>query len=333
VTEQHRPYALEVMIGAWRAQAVYVAAKLGIADLLVDGGRPIGDLARELDVDEPALFRVLRALTSIGIFRIDENSVVESTPSAEPLRTDHPNSVKHFAVMINEEVYEAFGGLLGQVRSGKPAFYERFGMPIFHYYDAHPEVAAVFHRGMNNWSDWDTPAIVEGYDFSRASRVVDVGGGNGALLSALLARYPTLSGVLFERPTAIAAAAAGEGGPLPRCELVAGDFLSDDIPRGADLYVIKHVIDGWPDDGAARILRRIRDAMTDDTRLLVADCVIEPGNDPSFVKWLDLLVLTTTEGRMRQVDEYPPVFSEAKLRLERVIPVSDTMTLLECTRA
>jgi hypothetical protein len=332
MAEGNRPFALEVMIGAWRAQAVYVAAKLGIADLLTGGGRPIDNLARELNVDEPTLFRLLRALASIGIFRIDEDSVVESTPLAEPLRTDHPDSVKDFAVMINEEVYQAFGGLLGQVRSGKPAFYERFGMPIFHYYDAHPEVAAVFHRGMNNWSDWDTPAIVEGYDFSRVRRVVDVGGGNGALLSALMGRYPTLSGALFERPTAIEAAAAGEGGPLPRCELIVGDFLHDDIPRGADLYVIKHVIDGWPDDGAAWILRRIRDAMTDDARLLVADCVIEPGNDPSFVKWLDMLVLTTTEGRMRQVSEYPRVFSEAGLRLERVIRISDTMTLLECAR-
>ncbi|WP_442916520.1 methyltransferase [Lentzea sp. DG1S-22] len=232
--------------------------------------------------------------------------------------------------MVNEEIYEAFGGLLGAVREGRPAWDERFGMTVWDYYDTHPDVAATFHQSMNNWSDWDTPALVETYDFDRFHTVVDVGGGNGAFLSALLARYPQLSGTLLDRPSAIAAARRGEGGPLPRCQLVEADFLVDDLPVGAELYTIKHVVDGWPDDGAAEILDRIRKAMGEHGRVLVLDCVIEPGNEPSFIKWLDLMVMTSTHGgRMRELAEYPGVFAKAGLRLGRTMRISDSLTLIE----
>jgi hypothetical protein len=324
-----RPYALEVMTGAWPAQAVYVAAKLGLADLLANGPRPVSDLAKAAGADPASLHRVLRALASIGIFRIRGDGLVELTQAAEPLQTGHPDSVRQFALMVNEEIYVAFGGLLGNVQTGLPAFQARFGMPVFEYYDAHPDVAGIFHQAMNDWSNWDTPALMESYDFSRFKTAVDVGGGNGALLSALLARYPGLSGVLYDRPAAIEAARAGLGGPLPRCEFVVGDF-QEAVPAGADLYLIKHVIDGWPDDGAAGILGHIRRAMADDGRVLVLDCVIAEGNEPSFIKWLDLMVMaTTTAGRMRHVSEYPAIFGQAGLALGNVVRISDSLTLLE----
>lgn len=327
--DRTRPYALEVLTGAWRAQAVYIVAKLGIADMLIDGPRTVTELASEAQADEDSLHRVLRALASIGIFRITDDHAVELTPRAEPLSSDHPHSVRQFTIAMNEEIYEAFGGLLDNVRSGTPAFLERFRTPIFEYYDAHPETAAIFHQAMNDWSEWDTPGLVEGYDYSPFHTVVDLGGGNGAFLSALLARHPSLNGVLLERPAAIEAARAGLGGPLPRCELVVGDFQRD-VPEGADLYAIKHVIDGWPDDGAVRILRNIRDAIANDGRVLVMDCVVDSGNDPSFVKWLDLLVMTTTTGgRMRHEHDYPPIFEKAGLSLNRTIRISDTVTILE----
>lgn len=327
--ERTRPYVLDVMTGSWSGQAVYVAAKIGVADMLANGPRCVSDLAKEAGVNADALHRVLRALAGLGIFRIGENQQVELTPLAEPLATGHPESVRQFAIMVNEEVYDAFGGLLSSVQTGEPSFDKRFGTPIFAYYDAHPEVAATFHSAMNDWSGWDTPDIVEGYDFSRFRKVVDVGGGNGAFLSALLARYSNLSGVLFDRPAAIEAARAEEGGPLPRCELVEGDFTEGGLPEGADLYTIKHVIDGWSDDGAAAILRKIRESMTDDGRVLVLDCVVNEDNNPSFIKLLDLLVLTTTHGRMRQVSDYPEIFAKAGLHLNQVVRISDSVSILE----
>ena len=328
IQKRNRPRVLDVVTGTWSAQAVYVAAKLGIADMLTTGPRAMTDLAGAARVDPAGLHRVLRALASLGIFRLHENATVELTPSAEPLRSDHPDSLRQFAIMVNEELHGAFGGLLDAVRSGTPSFDKRFGMPIFQYYDTHPEVAATFHEAMNDWSNWDTPDIIEAYDFSRYASIVDVGGGNGAFLSALLARHPHLSGTLFDRPAAIDAARAGFGGPLPRCELVTGD-MQIEVPKGGDLYTIKHVIDGWPDDGAAAILNNCRRAMADGGRVVVLDCVVRPGNDPSFIKLLDLLVMTTTPGRMRLESDYPDLFAAAGLRLSQVLPVSDSVTLLE----
>ena len=323
-----RPRALDVMTGSWRGQALYVAAKLGVADLLAGGPRSVTDLAVATSVDPEGLYRVLRALAGIGFFHITDDKIVELTPDAEFLRSSHPDSVRQFALMVNEEVYEAFGSLLLSVRTGRPSFTDRYGMHIFQYYDQHPEVAATFHRAMNDWSNWDTPAIVDGYDFSRFQRVVDVGGGNGAFLSALLARHSNLSGLLYERPAAVEAARAGEGGPLPRCELVVGD-MHEAVPPGADLYTIKHVIDGFSDDEAVRILSNIRRAMSDRGRVLVLDCVVQPGNEPSFIKWLDLLVLTTTDGKMRQVSDYAPIFAKAGLSVDNAIRISDSVTIIE----
>jgi len=326
--QRTRPHLLDLATGTWSAQAVYVAAKLKIADMLTDGPRTVVGLASAAGVQPDGLHRVLRALASIGIFRFREDAVVELTPSAEPLRSDHPDSLRQFAIMVNEEVYEAFGGLLDSVRGGKPSFDKRFGMPVFQYYDKHPDVAATFHEAMNDWSNWDTPGILEAYDFTQFSSIVDVGGGNGAFLSALLARHPHVSATLFDRPAAIDAARAGLGGPLPRCQLVEGD-MQVDVPKGAELYTIKHVIDGWSDEGAARILSNCRHAMAEDGRVAVLDCVIRPDNEPSFVKFLDLLVMTTTPRRMRLESEYPSLFAASGLRLSRVVPVSDSVTLLE----
>lgn len=325
-----RPYVLQVMTGAWSAQAVYVAAKLGVADMLAQGPRDVQDLADEAGVDAAPLYRVLRALASLGIFRIREDEKFELTCHAEPLTTDHPFSLRQFAIMVNEEYYEAFGGLLDTVKSSYPSFDRRFGISYWAYLDSHPEVAATFHQAMNDWSNWDTAEIIESYNFDSFRKIVDVGGGNGAFLSELMARYPGLVGILFDRQPAIEAARAGCGGPLPRCDFISGDFLVDDIPGGGDLYIIKHVIDGYPDEEAIMILRNVSRAMAWNGRVLVLDCVVEPGNDPSFIKLLDLMVMTTTRaGRMRQVSDYPNIFSEAGLRLGKVTRISDSVSLLE----
>ncbi len=331
--KRSRPNIMNVLGGAWYGQAVYVAAKLGIADMLVDGPQTAEDLARNAGVDEVALRRVLRALASMGIFLIREDGKVELTEEAEPLGSNHPNSVRSFAIMVNEEFFEAFGHFMETVKTGRPAFDQRFGMSVFEYYDSHPQAAATFHAAMSNWSKWDTPDIIEAYDFSRFNKVVDLGGGNGAFLSALLNRYSNLSGVLLDRPMGVEAARQGLGGSLPRCEIVAGDFLAD-VPKGADLYTIKHVLDAWQDEDVIKLFSNCRASMANGGRVVVLESVIEPGNNPSLIKWLDLMMMTVADGgKFRSEPDFPPLFAEAGLRLNQVVRISDSVTLLEAVAA
>jgi SAM-dependent methyltransferase len=202
-------------------------------------------------------------------------------------------------------------------------------MSVFEYYDSHPQAAATFHAAMSNWSKWDTPDIIEAYDFSRFKKVVDLGGGNGAFLSALLNRYSNLSGILLDRPMGVEAARAGLGGPLPRCEIVAGDFLAD-VPKGADLYTIKHVLDAWQDEDVVKLFSNCRTSMADGGRVVVLESVIEPGNNPSLIKWLDLMMMTVADGgKFRSEPDFPPLFADAGLRLNQVVRISDSVTLLE----
>jgi hypothetical protein len=324
-----RPQIMHVLDGAWQGQSVYVAAKLGIADLLAAGARKIDDLAAETGTQAGALGRMLRALASMGIFSIREDGRAELTPLAEPLRSDHPDSVRSFALMVNEELYQSFGGLLDTVRTGEPAFQRHFGVPVFEYFETHPDAAATFHSAMNDWSRWDTPRILEAYDFSRFRTAVDLGGGNGSFLSALLADNPGLSGVLLELPSGIAAASAGLGGPLPRCKLVEGDFLAE-VPEGADLYIIKHVLDAWRDEDVLTIFENCRAAMAADSRVVVLESVVEPGNAPSIIKWIDLLMMTVAPGGgFRSEADFSRLLGDAGLRLDLVVQVSETVTLFE----
>jgi hypothetical protein len=323
-----RPHVLDVMTGAWSGQAVYVAAKLGIVDRLADGPQSVDSLAHATEVNADALYRVLRALASIGIFRVSEERIVELTPLAKPLGSQHPDSLRNFAIMANEELYEAFADLPYTMRTGSPAFDRRFGMAVDEYFDEHPEAAATFHEAMSEWSRWDIGDILGSYDFSRFDRVVDVGGGTGAFLSALLTSCPNLSGVLLDRDTGIEAARNGLGGPLPRCELVVGDFLTA-VPEGADLYVIKHVMDGYPDAEVVQLLRNCRTSMVDGGRVVALESVIEPGNDPSFIKWVDVMIMAVTPARFRTAREFAPLFAAAGLRLSQVVKVSDSVSLLE----
>ncbi len=331
-TQRTRPEILHLASAAWISQAIGVVAQLGVADLLADGPRTIADLAEQTATNPNALYRVLRTLDGAGVFRLRDSQTVELTPAAEPLRTEHPDSVRMFTILMNQELYEAFGDLMYSMHTGTPGFHKRFGMSLFEYLEARPDTAAMFHRGMHEWGRWDADDILDNYPFSRFRRVVDVGGGNGMFLSALLSRHPHLAGVLLDRPTAIQAAREGMGGPLPGCELVAGDFLAE-VPEGGDLYVLKHVLVDWPDEQAVTILSNCRAAMAAGARVLVLDSVIESGNGQSLSNRLDLLMMVVTGGRFRSTAEFSMLLDQAGLRLDRTVPISESITILEAIAA
>jgi len=216
-----------MVTGYWVSQALYVVAKLGLADLLRDGPQGSEALAQATSTDAQALSRVLRTPASVGVFVEDEAGRFAVTALGACLQTGVPGSLRAYTITLGEEKYRAWGDILYSVHTGKPAFEHVFGMGTFDYRAQHREAAVVFNQAMTEWTAQAAQALIAAYDFSRFARVVDVGGGHGLLLTALLQAYPHLHGVLIELPSVAMGAqhqleAAGLGA---RCEVVAGDFF------------------------------------------------------------------------------------------------------------
>ena len=314
------------------AQALYVAAELGVADLLRDGTRSVEDLALVTQTDAEALYRLLRFLASEGVFREESPRYFRQTDLSSALRADAPGSPRDFILMLSQEPYTAWGQLLHSVRTGRTAFEHVFGLPRFEWLAQHSEQAALFQRAMVALSQGSNVAAAEAYDFTECKRVVDVGGGHGQLLSAIVTRNPHLSGVLYDLPAGIAAARTGVGGPLPRCELVAGNFF-ESVPEGSDAYIIKKVIHDWDDERVVKILENCRRAMAPGGKALVAESIVPTGNDPHPIKVMDLNMLVVTGGLERTQKQYDQLFSRAGLRYTRVIATKSPLSILEAVRA
>ncbi len=326
---------LQMASGSWVGQAVHVAAKLGIADLLEDGPKSPAALAEATGTHADALHRLLRALASLGVFAEDADGRFALTPVAEGLRTNALGSLRAYAIMLGEDwLWRAWGELLYSVRTGQSAFEHAFGHNLFQYFVEHPEAARVFNAAMTSRTGQENAAVTAGYDWP-AGTIVDGGGGQGSWLAAILAQTPDARGVLFDLAHVIAAARGLiEGAGLTaRCELVAGDFF-ERVPAGGDLYLLKRVIHDWDDERAVAILRGCRAAMGERGRLLVIEHVLPPGNAPSWGNLLDLQMLVLTPGgRERDEAGFRVLFALAGLRLERIIPAGPTASLIEVVAA
>jgi SAM-dependent methyltransferase len=311
-------------------QAIYVVAKLGIADLLAPGPRSVADLARQSQVHERSLYRVLRMLASRGIFVEQADGRFALTPLAEPLCSDAPDSQRAFAIMMGEEQFRAYGGLLYSVRTGKPAFDQIYGEPIFDYLGKHSESAKTFDAAMSSIHGRETQAILDAYDFSGIGELCDVGGGNGSVLIATLTRDRFLRGVLFDLPHVIERArpAVEAAGLAERCRLVAGNFF-ESIYSGADAYFFRHIIHDWDDDKSTTILKNCRAALKPSGKILVVESVVPPGNEPYFGKDLDLTMLVMPGGMERTENEYRGLFAGAGLKLARIVKSPTEMCVLE----
>jgi hypothetical protein len=322
MTEPKSPSRLsELLVGYWFTQSIYVAAKLGLAERLKNGARSVADLAAETGTHEKSLFRLLRALASLGLFKEEESRTFALTPDAELLRPDVPGSQWAMAVMIGEEHYRAWGELLDSVRTGQTAFDKIYKKPLFEYLSEHPQQAAVFDRAMVAVHGRETAAILDAYDFSAFKTVTDVGGGNGSMLCGLLGRYPNLHGTLYDLPGVIGRAGANvdAAGLANRVHLVAGDFF-ESVPAGADVYLLRHIIHDWDDEKSVRILENVHRALDGRGRVLVIESVIPPGNEPFFGKLLDLAMLVGPGGQERTPDEYRDLFGKAGFRIARIVP-------------
>jgi len=320
----------QLICGYWYSQCVYVAAKLGIADLLANGPQSVDDLAKQTGTHRPSLFRLLRALASLGVFAEEPGQRFAMTPTAEPLRRDVPGSQWAMAVMVGEEHFRAWAELLYSVRTGKIAFDKVFGRPVFEFLSQNPEQAAIFDKAMVGVHGRETSAMLDVYDFSKFTSVADIGGGNGSTLSGILKRHPRIHGTLFDLPGVIqrAGAAVEAAGLADRIHLVAGDFF-EAVPGGVDAYVLRHIIHDWDEEKAIRILSNVRQTIGEDGRLLVVESVIPPGNEPFFGKLLDVTMLVIPGGQERTEQEYRDLFGKAGFRLARIIPTAAEVSVIE----
>jgi hypothetical protein len=323
-----------MLTGYWVSQTLYAAAKLGIADLLVDGARSAEDLAEATRTHAPSLYRLLRAAASVGVFAEDGERRFSLTPLAECLRSDVPQSQRGLAIMNGEEHYRAWGELLYSVQTGKPSFDHLYGMPCFDYLSENPEPAAVFDEAMVGVHGRETAAMLDAYDFSGIGKLADIGGGNGSLLTSVLRKYPSMRGLLFdlEGVTGRAKERVRAAGLADRCDIASGSFF-ESIPSGADAYLMRHIIHDWDDERAATILKNVHRAMEPDSRLLLVEMIIPPGNEPSFGKLLDLTMLVLPGGKERTEEEYRRLFADCGFELARIVPTDSEISVIEGRKA
>lgn len=325
---------LQMITGRWVAQAIHAAAALGVADALRSGPRRADEIAGEVGAHGPAVYRLLRALASVGLFVEDGDGRFAATAMGDLLRSDVPGSLRAFATMAgNPGVHAAWGSLLHSVRTGEPAFDHVHHMPVFEYYTRQADEGETFSRAMSSFTAAQTAPILAAYDFSGFRRVVDVGGAHGDLLAAIVAGNPGVTGVLFDLPQVVEQARArfAAAGVAERVELRGGDFFAGPLPP-ADALVLKHVLHDWGDADAARILAVCHAAVERGGKLLVIEQVVPPGNAPFFGKILDIEMLVMG-GQERSEHEYVRLLTAAGFAQVRVIATAAPISILEATRA
>jgi len=325
---------LQMATGYWVSQSIYVAAKLGIADLLKDSPKSCDELATATGTNAPSLYRLLRALASLGVFAETQLNHFSLTPLAACLQSDVPDSIRAYVILRGEEQYRAWGDLLHGVQTGGSSFEHIYGMNLFDYYAQNPESAKIFDESMTNLSVSQSATIAASYDFSSIQTLVDVAGGEGLLIASILKSNPTLKGVLFDRPHVIERAKRflEAEGVLERCQLAAGNFF-ESVPEGGDAYILKYIIHDWDDERAIAILKQCHKVMPANGKILVAEQVIPPGNEPFMGKLLDLNMLAVLPGgRERTEAEYRALFEKAGFKLTRIVPTQDEMSIIEGIR-
>jgi SAM-dependent methyltransferase len=332
---------LQAAFGAQSAQVLYVAAKLGLADLICDGHRTPAEIAHSLTADEAAVRRVLRGLVTLGVCHESADGDFRLTTLGDFLRSDHPDSVQSRIILNGEVHYALWADILATVRTGESASDRVFGTPFYEHLVRHPDVGAVFDRAMTSTGGvrYRFRPAVAAYDFGRFDRIVDVGGGNGTLMVELLTTYAGPHGVIFDVPRLANAARkrVEAAGLTARCEFVAGDAF-ETVPPGADAYVLSNFLISWGDDEALVPLRNCRRAMAPTGKLLLVEWVMPTGDAPTggFRYWdtvmMDLVMLAafgSHSGHVRTRAEFDALLGAAGFRLTTVAPTTASVSVIE----
>jgi hypothetical protein len=311
-----------------------VATKLSIADILADGQKHVDQISHEADAHSPSLYRVMRTLSSLGIFNETQPRTFANTPLSEVLRADVPGSMRNSMIFMGEPWhFNVWGNMLHSARTGGTAWKETYGEEVFDWIAKQPEASEIFNGCMSELSAGAAPAIVDGYDFSGIDTLADIAGGHGYLLSQILKANPNMKGILFDMEHVISGAAEmlRSFGVEDRVETVSGDFFAE-VPA-ADAYIMKHIIHDWDDERSIKILKTIHQAMKGDGKVLLAEMVIPEGNEPHPGKMLDLEMLTSPGGLERTADEYARLFEQSGFKLNRIVPTKSPFSVIEGLKA
>lgn len=325
---------LQLISGFWIARCIYVLAKLGIADLIVETPRTADEIAQATRTHAPSLFRVLRALASVGVITQDERHRFGRTPLSDTLR-DVPGSIRAFAMTeLGEEHYPAWGELLHSVRTGGVAFDKAFGEPVWEFFARNPDNAKIFNDAMSGMTAQANVALHAAYDFAGSRKVMDVGGGHGALITSILEKNPGMRGVLFDSPQVIAGAQAKieKSGIADRCELAGGNFF-ESVPAGADTIVLKWIIHDWNEEQSVAILKNCARALPDNGKLILVEAVVPETSEPHFSKFIDLNMLVMTGGRERTEAEFRELYERSGFKLTRIVPTESPFSVIEGVKA
>lgn len=316
------------------AASICAAARLGVADILVTEPLPVEALAERTGTYPDALYRLLRALASIGIFKEVPGRAFEHTPASQLLRSDAEPSLHGLACMTGMMHLFAWPEILDSLRTGRPAFNEVFGAGIYQYLKTHPQEADAFDRAMAGYTEVVAQAVVDAYDFSPYQHVVDIGGGAGAFLSKIARAYPHIQGTVFDLGPVVARTrerlrkAHLDG----RIGVAEGSFL-EGVPPGGDLYTIKIVLCDWQDSDAERILTNVRRVVSGEKRLLIIDALLPPGNEPCFAKFSDINMLLITGGKERTEAEFVQLLKATGFEVTSVALVHEWVGLVEARAA
>ena len=330
--------ALNQMITAtWTVQSIYLAASLGIADLLKNGSKSVDELAQATDSQVSYLYRVLRALASVGVFSEVAPNQFALTEMAQYLRSDIPGSLRYISMMLSDEWHwNSWGDILHVVKTGQPAMQHLYQIDnTFEYLSQNPKSGAIFNNAMTGWSKTVHTAVVDSYDFSDINNIVDVAGGHGTLIASILAANPHMEGVLFDMPHVVANARdlLTREGVIDRCKIVGGDFF-EAAPSGGNAYIMSHIVHDWGDEDCVKFLKNIRQNIAENGRLLVVEMVVPAGNTPHLGKLMDICMMTMySAGRERTEAEYRQLFQAAGFRLTQIIPTASPMSVIECVCA
>lgn len=325
----------DLATGYFVSRALQVAARLDIATRLADGPQTCAGLAAATRAQEATLHRLLRALASFGVFVEHDDGRFANTELSSLLRADVPGSMRPMLLFLGEEtMLRTWESLEHSIVTGEPGFEHVYGTHHFDYLSRHPAEAKVFDDAMTSYSSMVNGAIARAYDFSAFATIVDVAGGRGSTLCTILKAFPDLRGTLFDMPHVVEGARQyiAQQGMAGRCEAVAGDFFAE-VPSGADAYFMKHIIHDWDDERCVKLLRNCHAAMPAHGKLIVSERVVPLGNDRSYSKLADLLMLLMTPGGMERTEtEFRSLFASAGFKLVRLVPTESEHVLLECAK-